>query len=419
MKSIKNIFSKLLLIVASLLVTSVITNFTVSKTKAAHGDSIKIEKLEDNANTAYFLDPAATSVSLSTAAATSFGEISSISTPPAGKLYLYSKTDGAIYTKDDAGTEIKMSSNNKKESEESLAKGPTLFEAISSFLNNLNLPLANAAVGDPVKIEKVEDNANTAYFLDPAATGVSLSLAGAISLSEMPSPSTPPTGKVYLYAKSDGAIYTKDDTGTETKLAAGTSGINTLLRTKYETSGSGIGSLSWNYDHQGGSIVLGFCNSGDHYYFDNSGQSVSFAGQSLTLLKNVRFASGNSDDKPRLCEWWYKQSVPAQFASFSVTFKNAHVAEFWSYAFSLENVAAVGNTGGGTRNDDHGAGYISYSIAGQKEGNLILSLQSNQKANWSETSGASTCPLRRTRRSSRARVRTARGSSMRWGSAGV
>jgi len=40
-----------------------------------------------------------------------------------------------------------------------------------------------------------------------------------LELNETAAPSTPATGKVVLYAKTDGIFYQKDDTGTETSLA--------------------------------------------------------------------------------------------------------------------------------------------------------------------------------------------------------
>lgn len=42
---------------------------------------------------------------------------------------------------------------------------------------------------------------------------------------EVAAPGTPDTGYVYIYAKSDGAMYMKDDTGTETPLGGGTTNL--------------------------------------------------------------------------------------------------------------------------------------------------------------------------------------------------
>jgi hypothetical protein len=58
---------------------------------------------------------------------------------------------------------------------------------------------------------KTKINASQVKFLDP------------LILSEISAPGTPPSGKVYVYAKTDGKIYRKDDTGTEAELS-GTGG---------------------------------------------------------------------------------------------------------------------------------------------------------------------------------------------------
>ena len=49
-----------------------------------------------------------------------------------------------------------------------------------------------------------------------------------MSVKEVAAPATPPAGYVYIYAKADGKLYIKDDTGAETDLtatAAGGSGL--------------------------------------------------------------------------------------------------------------------------------------------------------------------------------------------------
>ena len=47
-----------------------------------------------------------------------------------------------------------------------------------------------------------------------------------IRLAEAAAPSTPSTGKVVVYAKTDGLLYGKDDTGTETQLSNSSVTIN-------------------------------------------------------------------------------------------------------------------------------------------------------------------------------------------------
>ncbi len=57
----------------------------------------------------------------------------------------------------------------------------------------------------------------------PAGTGV-LSSTRPLEIAETTAPATPATGKVRLYAKSDGLLYSKDDAGTETPLGGSVSG---------------------------------------------------------------------------------------------------------------------------------------------------------------------------------------------------
>lgn len=49
---------------------------------------------------------------------------------------------------------------------------------------------------------------------------ITLDDTGALTVPEMAAPSTPASGKVAVYAKSDGKLYIKDDAGTETDLTA-------------------------------------------------------------------------------------------------------------------------------------------------------------------------------------------------------
>ena len=45
-----------------------------------------------------------------------------------------------------------------------------------------------------------------------------------LEVKEMPAPPTPPTGSLFLYAKTDGKLYVKNDAGTESDLTAGAGG---------------------------------------------------------------------------------------------------------------------------------------------------------------------------------------------------
>lgn len=79
---------------------------------------------------------------------------------------------------------------------------------------------------------------------------VSLGTAGYVQVDEIAAPGTPLAGKVRIYAKSDGKVYIKDDTGAETDLTAtgggsGLPGTNTVIaysnaqRTNYISIGQG------------------------------------------------------------------------------------------------------------------------------------------------------------------------------------
>ena len=60
-----------------------------------------------------------------------------------------------------------------------------------------------------------------------------------LGLKEMAAPATPPTGSVRLYAKADGKLYAKDDTGTESDLTAGASGGEANTASNVGTGGVG------------------------------------------------------------------------------------------------------------------------------------------------------------------------------------
>lgn len=82
--------------------------------------------------------------------------------------------------------------------------------------------------GDVVGPSSATDNAIARF---DSTTGkliqnsvVIVSDAGAITVPEISAPSTPASGTVHIYAKSDGHLYIKDDAGTETDLTTGGGG---------------------------------------------------------------------------------------------------------------------------------------------------------------------------------------------------
>jgi hypothetical protein len=87
----------------------------------------------------------------------------------------------------------------------------------------------SGGIGDVVGPASATDNALARF---DTTTGkliqdspVTLDDDGALTVPEIAAPSTPASGKVAVYAKSDGKLYIKDDAGTETDLAGSGSGI--------------------------------------------------------------------------------------------------------------------------------------------------------------------------------------------------
>lgn len=64
--------------------------------------------------------------------------------------------------------------------------------------------------------------------------------SGGLTLAEVASPSTPSSGNGIIYFKSDGFLYQKNDDGTETKVGAGSGGINYIsANPDFESSTTG------------------------------------------------------------------------------------------------------------------------------------------------------------------------------------
>lgn len=124
-------------------------------------------------------------------------EISAPSTPASGKVVFYAKSDGLLYSKDDAGTETVVTGGG--------GGGGGLGGSTGST-DNLILR-ADGTGGSTVQ-----------------ASTVAIDDVGAFIVPEMTAPSTPASGKVALYAKSDGLLYSKDDAGTETVVTGGSGG---------------------------------------------------------------------------------------------------------------------------------------------------------------------------------------------------
>lgn len=105
-----------------------------------------------------------------------FAEAAAPGTPAAGIVRLYAKTDGLLYSKDDAGAETGVTGTPDHNH--------------------------TAAAGDGGDLDA------------PVIDGYAI-------FNEESAPSTPASGTVALYAKSDGLLYSKDDAGAETPVSGG------------------------------------------------------------------------------------------------------------------------------------------------------------------------------------------------------
>ena len=84
-------------------------------------------------------------------------------------------------------------------------------------------------------------DANAAGDINQLQDNFDAVLGGAAPFDEVGSPGTPATDKRYLYFKSDGKLYKKDDAGVETEIGAGANVAITLR----ESLVAGTNQLSW------------------------------------------------------------------------------------------------------------------------------------------------------------------------------
>lgn len=147
-------------------------------------------------------------------------EIAAPSTPASGKVAVYAKSDGKLYIKDDAGTETDLTATS------SGTIGGSTGATDNALLR------ADGTGGSTLQ-----------------ASAITVDDNGGITVPEIAAPSTPASGKVVVYAKSDGLIYGKDDAGTETKLSndAGSGystvqdeGVSVTQRSTLDFAGAGV-----------------------------------------------------------------------------------------------------------------------------------------------------------------------------------
>lgn len=196
-------------------------------------------------------------------------------------------------------------------------------------------------VGDVVGPGSATDNALARF---DSTTGkliqnstVTLDDTGALTVPEMAAPSTPASGKVAVYAKSDGKLYIKDDTGTETDLTdaggggtpAGASGS-----VQYNDAGAFGGSnISVNptamFPATSGDIDLGITsNRWDQFWANDilasgtgaAGGRIRFFGSggnaaeiaSTVNRKSISFIDGITGNPGTIS---FKSHTPAQFGT--------------------------------------------------------------------------------------------------------
>lgn len=172
---------------------------------------------------------------------------------------------------------------------------------------------------------------------------VMLDDAGAITVPEIAAPSTPASGNVAVYAKSDGKLYIKDDAGTETDLAGGGGSIggstgatdNRILRADgtggstvqnsavsiddsghvtpatSEASNLGGNSNRWNQAFVNDVIATGSGAAGGRIRFFGSGGNAGEIASTVNR-KSISFIDGITGNPGTVS---FKSHTPAQFGA--------------------------------------------------------------------------------------------------------
>lgn len=83
-----------------------------------------------------------------------------------------------------------------------------------------NFGTDNRVIRSDGTLKGVQASGITVDDSDNVSGVVALTMTSALTMSEIAAPSTPASGKVVIYPKSDGKLYIKDDAGTETDLSS-------------------------------------------------------------------------------------------------------------------------------------------------------------------------------------------------------
>lgn len=150
-------------------------------------------------------------------------------TPADGDLLV--TVDISDTTDDVTGSSKKVQASNLVVKKLRTSTGPAVLTvgavADGEFLKRSGTDIISAAAGGGGLGDVVGPGSSTdeAIARFDSTTGkllqdstVTIDNTGAITVPEMAAPSTPASGKVAVYAKSDGKLYIKDDAGTETDL---------------------------------------------------------------------------------------------------------------------------------------------------------------------------------------------------------
>jgi hypothetical protein len=123
-------------------------------------------------------------------------EISTPGTPTSGYGYVYFDTASRLTAKNDSGTVANFY--------------PT--SAFSANPGAASAPLISDSNGDITLKTITSSDAGVSF---DAAGSVLIASAGVLRMSERSTPGTPPSGNMYIYPKTDGRLYYKNDGGTE------------------------------------------------------------------------------------------------------------------------------------------------------------------------------------------------------------
>jgi len=145
-----------------------------------------------------------------------------------------------------------------------------------------------------------------AYFTDPDSLtsssaltwdGIDLGVDGYISITEEDSPPTPTSGTGYIFAKTDGILYWKDDSGTETSVVGfgdvvkvGTPANNQLGIWTGDGTIEGDSNFTWT-----GTVLDMKTTSNAGTYFTNTAASGSTGGSGIISGSNDGAAMANND----------------------------------------------------------------------------------------------------------------------------